>query len=124
MRPSWSPGQGTPSSTTPGPTATTPPRPPMPTTGSSNGSAGTCRVPPVSDGAVLGLVAVTLAVLLVALFRPVAALDAAELTLRRLVAGMWSARRTVPAATELAATVERDAARGRAELDRLQSLKR
>jgi HAMP domain-containing protein len=78
----------------------------------------------VSDGAVLGLVAVTLAVLLAALFRLVAALDSAELTLRRLVAGMWSARRTVQAATELAATVERDAARGRAELDRLQSLKR
>jgi hypothetical protein len=78
----------------------------------------------VTDGAVLGLVAVALAVIVAVLFRLVAALDSAELTLRRLVAGVWSARRTVEAAAELAAVVERDAARGRAELDRLQSLKR
>lgn len=78
----------------------------------------------MSDGVVLGLVAVTLAVIVVGLFRLVATLDSAELTLRRLVAGVWSARRTVQAAAEMAAAVERDAARGRAELDRLQSLKR
>jgi hypothetical protein len=78
----------------------------------------------VSDGAVLGLVAVTLALLVAALFRLVAALDSAEMTLRRLVVGLWSARCTVQAAAALAAAVERDAARGRDELDRLQSLKR
>jgi hypothetical protein len=78
----------------------------------------------VSDGAVLGLVAVALAVIVAVLFRLVAAVDSAELTLRRLVAGVWSARRTVETAAELAAAVERDASRGRAELDRLQSLKR
>lgn len=78
----------------------------------------------MSDGAILGLVAVTLAIIVAALFRLVAVLDSAELTLRRLVAGVWSARRTVQSAAELAAVVERDAARGRTELERLQSLKR
>lgn len=78
----------------------------------------------MSDGAVLGLVAVTLTVVAAALLRLVAALDSHEMTLRRLVVEVWSARRTVQAAAALAAAVERDAARSRDELDRLESLKR
>lgn len=78
----------------------------------------------MSDGAVLGLVALTLAIVIAGLFRLVAALDSAELALRRLVAGVWSARRAVAAAAELATAVERDATQGRAELDRLQTLSR
>ena len=78
----------------------------------------------MSDGAVLGLVALTLAVIIAGLFRLAAVLDSAELTLRRLVAGVWSARRAVATAGELAAAVERDAASGQAALDRLAGLKR
>jgi hypothetical protein len=78
----------------------------------------------MSDGAVLGLVALTLALIVAGLFRLAAVLDSAELTLRRLVAGVWAARRDVAAAGELAAAVERDAARGQAALDRLEALKR
>ncbi|HET9770720.1 MAG TPA: hypothetical protein VFS16_07515 [Acidimicrobiia bacterium] len=78
----------------------------------------------MSDGAVLGLVAFTLAIVLAGVWRLVAVLDSADLALRRLVAGVWSARRAVAAAGELAAAVERDAARGQAELERLQAVKR
>jgi hypothetical protein len=74
----------------------------------------------VSDGAVLGLVAFTLAIVVAGVWRLVAVLDSAELALRRLVAGVRSAGRAVEAAAELAAAVERDAARGQAELERLQ----
>ena len=77
----------------------------------------------MSDGAVLGLVALALALIVAGLFRLAAVLDSAELTLRRLVAGVWAARRAVAAAGELAAAVERDAASGQAALDRLQALK-
>ena len=78
----------------------------------------------MSDGVVLGLVALTLALIVAGLFRLFAVLDSAELTLRRLVAGVWAARRAVAAAGELAAAVERDASRGQAGLDRLEALKR
>jgi hypothetical protein len=78
----------------------------------------------VSDGAVLGLVAFTLAVIIAGVFRLVAVLDSAELALRRLVAGVWSARRAVDTAAELAAAVERDAARSQAELERLHRVQR
>ena len=78
----------------------------------------------MSSGAVLTLVAVTLAIVIALLFRLVGVLDSAELTLRRLVAEIRSTRKTVGAAGELAAAVERDAARGQAALDRLEDLKR
>ena len=78
----------------------------------------------MSEGAVLGLVALTLALIAASLFRLAAVLDSAELTLRRLVAGVWAARRAVDAARELATAVERDATTGRAALDRLEQLKR
>jgi hypothetical protein len=78
----------------------------------------------VSEGAVLTVVAVALAVVIAGLFRLLAVLDSAELTLRRLVAGVWAARRAVERASELAVAVERDAADGRAALDRLDELKR
>jgi hypothetical protein len=77
----------------------------------------------VSEGALLGLVGLALAILIAGLFLVVAVLDSAELALRRLVAGVWSARRAVGAAADLAAAVERDADRGRAELDRLRTLR-
>jgi hypothetical protein len=82
------------------------------------------EAPFVSDGTVLAVVALTLVVIAAGLVRIVAVLDSAELALRRLVAGMWSARRAIEAATELAADVERDAGRGQAELERLQTLQR
>ena len=78
----------------------------------------------MSDGAVLGLVALTLAVIIARLFRLARTLDDAELALRRLVAGVWAARRAVAEAGKLAAAVERDAASGQAALDRLATLKR
>ena len=78
----------------------------------------------MSDGVVLGLVALTLALIVAGLFRLFAVLDSAELTLRRLVAEVWAARRAVATAGELAAAVERDAASGQAALDRLEALKR
>jgi ABC-type multidrug transport system fused ATPase/permease subunit len=78
----------------------------------------------VSTGAVLALVALTLAVIIAGLFRLVAVLDSTELSLRRLVAGVRAARRTVEAAAGLAAAVGQDAASGQAALDRLQDLKR
>jgi hypothetical protein len=78
----------------------------------------------LSDGAVLGLVALTLALIIAGLFRLAAVLDDAELALRRLVAGVWAARRAVAAAGELGAAIERDAASGQAALDRLAALKR
>jgi len=78
----------------------------------------------MTTGAVLGLVALVLALIIAGLFRLVAVLDSAELTLRRLVAGVRAARRAVAAAGELAAAVERDATVGQAALDRLDELKR
>ena len=78
----------------------------------------------MSSGTVLTLVAVALALVVVGLFRLLRALDAAELTLRRLAAGTRAARKDVRVATELAASVERDAVRGQAALDRLEDLKR
>jgi hypothetical protein len=78
----------------------------------------------VTSGAVLAVVALLLAVTIAGLFRLVAVLDSAELTLRRLVAGVRGARRAVESAAELAAAVERDAAGGQEALDRLGQLKR
>jgi hypothetical protein len=78
----------------------------------------------VSSGAVLTVVAMGLALVILGLFRLVGVLDSAELTLRRLAAGVRAARKDVDAAGELAASVERDAARGQAALDRLEDLKR
>jgi hypothetical protein len=78
----------------------------------------------VSNGALLALVALALALVIAGLFRLVAVLDSAELTLRRLVAGVRAARRAVEAAGELAAAVEHDATSGQAALARLEALKR
>ena len=78
----------------------------------------------MSSAAVLTMVAVALALVIFGLFRLLRALDSAELTLRRLAAGVRAARKDVSAAGELAASVERDAARGQAALDRLDDLKR
>jgi hypothetical protein len=78
----------------------------------------------VSSGAVLTVVAVALALVIVGLFRLLRVLDSAELRLRRLVAGVRATRKDVAAASELAASVERDAARGHAALGRLEDLKR
>ena len=78
----------------------------------------------MSDGVVIGVVTLTLALIVAGLFRLAAVLDSAELTLRRLAAGVWTARRAVAAAGELAAAVERDAVSGHAALNRLEALKR
>jgi ABC-type transporter Mla subunit MlaD len=78
----------------------------------------------MSSGAALSLVAVVLAVLIAGLFRLRTVLDSAELTLRRLAADVRAARRAVTTAGDLAATLEADAARGQAALDRLEALKR
>lgn len=78
----------------------------------------------MSSGAVLTVVAVALALVILGLFRLLRVLDSAELTLRRLAAGVRAARKDVGTAGELAASVERDAARGQAALDRLEDLKR
>jgi hypothetical protein len=78
----------------------------------------------MSTGAVLTVVALVLAMVIVGLLRLVRVLDSAELTLRRLVAELRASRKTMGAAGELAAAVERDAARGQAALDRLEDLKR
>ena len=78
----------------------------------------------MTTGAVLGLVALVLALIIAGLFRLVAVLDSAELALRRLAAELREARKAVVAAGELAATVERDAARGQVAFDRLAELKR
>ena len=78
----------------------------------------------MSSAAVLTVVAVILAVLIAGLFRLVAVLDSAELALRRLAGEVRAARRAVDTAGALAAAVERDAAEGRAGLDRLEALKR
>jgi hypothetical protein len=77
----------------------------------------------MSSGAALAVVAVALAIVIALLFRLVGVLDSAELTLRRLAAGIRATRKDVAAAGELAASVERDAARGHAALDRLEDLK-
>lgn len=78
----------------------------------------------MSSGAVLTGVAVTLALVILGLFRLLRALDSAELTLRRLTAGVRATRKDVSAAGELAGSVERDAVRSQAALDRLEDLKR
>jgi hypothetical protein len=73
---------------------------------------------------VLTVAALAVALVIAGLFRLVAVLDSAELRLRRLVAEVRGARQAVGTAGELAAAVERDAAQGRAALDRLEDLKR
>jgi len=78
----------------------------------------------VRAGAVLTVVAVALALVIAGLFHLLGVLDSAELTLRRLVAEIRATHKDVGAAGELAAAVERDAACGRAALDRLEALKR
>lgn len=78
----------------------------------------------MSRGAVLTLVAVALALVILGLFRLLRTLDSAELTLRRLAAGVRATRKDLSAASELAGAVERDAVRGQAALDRLEHLKR
>lgn len=78
----------------------------------------------MSDGTVLAVVALTLVAIAAGLFRVVALLDSAEMALRRLVAGVWSARRAIETAGELADDVERNARLGRAELERLHALRR
>jgi hypothetical protein len=78
----------------------------------------------MSRGVVLAMVAVALALVILGLFRLLRTLDSAELRLRRLAAHVRTTRKDVSAAGELAAAVERDAARGQAALDRLEDLKR
>ena len=78
----------------------------------------------MSSGAVLTLVAVALALVILGLLRLLRALDSAELTLRRLAAGIRTTRKDLHVASELAASVERDAVRGQAGLNRLDDLKR
>ena len=78
----------------------------------------------MSTGVVLTLLAFGLAVLIGGLFRLVAVVDSAELGLRRLVAEVRAARKTVAAAGGLAAAVERDVTGGQAGLGRLDELKR
>jgi hypothetical protein len=78
----------------------------------------------MSSGVTLTLVALALALVIAGLFRLLGVLDSAELTLRRLVAGIRATRKDVGAAGELAAAVERDAAQGQAALDQLEGLKR
>ena len=78
----------------------------------------------MSSGAVLTVAALAMALVILGLFRLVGVLDSAELTLRRLVAGVRAARKEVNAAGRLATAVERDAARGQAALERLDDLKR
>ena len=119
------PAPATPSSTRPASGSTPRPRP-TPTPCCSAGSASTCRdrSAGVSGGAVLTVAALALGRVILGLFRLVGVLDSAELTLRRLVAGVRAARKEVDAAGELATAVERDAARGQAALERLDDLKR
>jgi hypothetical protein len=78
----------------------------------------------VSSGVALTLVAAILAVVIGLLFRLPAVLDSAELTLRRLAADVRATRKAVLQAGDLAAAVERDTARSREALDRLEQLKR
>ena len=78
----------------------------------------------MSSAAVLTMVAVVLALVILGLLRLLRALDSAELTLRRLAAGIRTSRKDLRVASELAASVERDAVRGHAALDRLEDLKR
>lgn len=78
----------------------------------------------MSSAAVLTMVALALALIILALFRLRRVLDSAELSLRRLAAGIRDTRRDVQAAGELASAVERDAAQGQAAFGRLEDLKR
>ena len=78
----------------------------------------------MSNGAVLTVVAIVLAIVIALLFRLVRILDSAELTLRRLAADVRAARKTLVEAGNLAAAVERDASHGEAALRRLEELKR
>jgi hypothetical protein len=78
----------------------------------------------MSDGAVLTVVSLVLAVIIAGLFRLVSVLDAAEMTLRRLGGDVRAARKAVDAVGELVASVERDAAEGQAAFDRLEQIKR
>jgi hypothetical protein len=78
----------------------------------------------MSNGAVLTVVALVLALVIAGLFRLVAVLDSTELALRRVAGEVRGARKTMATAGELAAAVERDAASGQAALDRLGELKK
>lgn len=78
----------------------------------------------MSSGAILSVVAVALALVILGLFHLVGVLDSAELSLRRLAAGVRAARKDVGTASELAASIERDATGGQAALGRLEDLKR
>jgi hypothetical protein len=78
----------------------------------------------MSDGIVLTVVALVLALVIARLFRLVGVLDSTELALRRLAGDVRAARKTMATAGELAASVERDATSGQAALDRLGELKR
>ncbi len=78
----------------------------------------------MSSGAVLTVVAVSLALVILGLFRLLRVLDSAELALRRLAAGVRSTRKDVAAASKLAAAVKRDTVRSQAALARLEDLKR
>jgi hypothetical protein len=72
----------------------------------------------MSTGMALAVVALAVALVIAGLFRLLAVLDSVELSLRRLVAEMRATRKEVRTAGELAAAVERDAARSRAEIGR------
>lgn len=78
----------------------------------------------MSRFAVLTIVAAALALVVLGLFRLRRTLDSAELTLRRLAGGIRATRKELGVAGDLASSVERDAVRGQAALDRLTDLKR
>lgn len=77
----------------------------------------------MSTGVILTLVAVALALVIAGLFRLVAVLDSAELGLRRLVAEVRAARKTVASAGQLAVAVEDAVTGGQGALGRLEELK-
>jgi hypothetical protein len=78
----------------------------------------------MSSGAVLTVVAVVLAIVIALLFRLVSVLDSAELSMRRLAAGVRATRKAMAEAGDLAAAVERDAGLSQEALARLAALKR
>jgi hypothetical protein len=75
----------------------------------------------VSDGAVLTVVAVVLAIVVALLFRLLRVLDSAELSLRRLAADARATRKAVVEAGELASAVDRDAGLTQVALLHLQA---
>jgi hypothetical protein len=78
----------------------------------------------MSSGAVLTAVALSVALVILGLFLLRRVLDSAELTLRRLAAGIRDTRKHIAAASKLAAAVKRDSVRSQAALGRLEDLKR